>query len=195
LPEQRSHTMKRVLVMIMVLGVLLALISSSSLPVAASGFSAVASSTAPPLLSHSQQYSVDESSDGQTILMNVNDELMVTLQSNHSTGFVWLLDQISDTSVLQKISDVYIPSSHLGGMGSEVWTFKAIKNGTSTIFMEYSQPWDGGTKEARTFDLNVNVTPIPASASSNLSVLFVICSFTVLIVLFISRRRRSSLHS
>jgi predicted secreted protein len=39
----------------------------------------------------------------------------------------------------------------------EFWTFKALMKGTSTISMEYSQPWDGGTKKAQTFSLTVTV--------------------------------------
>ena len=28
-----------------------------------------------------------------------------------------------------------------GTAGEEVWTFKALKKGTTTIYMEYSRPW------------------------------------------------------
>jgi len=44
---------------------------------------------------------------------------------------------------------------HVGAGGEEVWTFKALKPGTSSLSMEYSQPWDGGTKAGQTFVLNV----------------------------------------
>jgi len=45
----------------------------------------------------------------------------------------------------------------VGAGGEEVWTFKALKAGTSKISMEYSQSWEGGMKAAETFALTVVV--------------------------------------
>ncbi len=45
----------------------------------------------------------------------------------------------------------------VGADGIEVWTFKALKIGTSDISMEYSQPWEGGEKDAYGFFLTVVV--------------------------------------
>jgi len=44
-----------------------------------------------------------------------------------------------------------------GTPGKEVWTFKALKQGKSIISMEYSRPWEGGTKAEWTFVLTVVV--------------------------------------
>ncbi|MFC1983316.1 protease inhibitor I42 family protein, partial [Chloroflexota bacterium] len=44
-----------------------------------------------------------------------------------------------------------------GTPGQEVWTFKALKKGTTTVFMEYSRPWEGGEKGEWTFNLTVTV--------------------------------------
>ena len=106
-----------------------------------------------------EQVSVDASSTGKSITMSVGDTLVVTLQSNASTGFSWQLDQISDTSVLEKTNNQYVaPATPMpGAPGSEVWTFEALKSGTSAILMEYSQPFAGGIKGAQTFSLTVNV--------------------------------------
>jgi len=85
--------------------------------------------------------------------------LSVTLESNVSTGFSWQLVQISDPTVLSQTGNQYIAPtpSQPGAAGSEVWTFSALKTGTSAILMDYSQPWAGGIKGARTFSLTVNV--------------------------------------
>ncbi|MCD6567992.1 MAG: protease inhibitor I42 family protein [Dehalococcoidia bacterium] len=45
----------------------------------------------------------------------------------------------------------------VGAPGKEVWTFEALEKGSSTISMEYSQPWEGGEKAAQTFSLTVVV--------------------------------------
>jgi inhibitor of cysteine peptidase len=61
---------------------------------------------------------------------------------------------------LQKVDQKYEPpaeGSMVGAPGKEIWTFKALKKGQSSISMEYSQPWEGGTKAAETFQLTVVV--------------------------------------
>ena len=44
-----------------------------------------------------------------------------------------------------------------GTAGQEIWTFKALRPGTSTISMDYSRPWEGGEKGEWTFKLTVVV--------------------------------------
>ncbi len=91
--------------------------------------------------------------------MSVGDTLVVTLASNASTGFSWQLVQISDPSVLQQVGQQFNqpPTPVPGAPGTEVWTFKALKTGTSAILMEYSQPFSGGIKGAQTFSLTIVV--------------------------------------
>ena len=84
----------------------------------------------------------------------------MTLISNGSTGFLWSdAAQLSDPLVLSQSSHQYVPP--LGGAdgaaGKEVWTFEALKKGTCTIHLEYSQSWVGGEKAHWTFDLDVSV--------------------------------------
>lgn len=85
----------------------------------------------------------------------------VKLCSNATTGYRWSESaQISDPAVVQQIShQVVAPedTSIVGAPGNEVWTFKALKKGTSTVKMEYSRPWEGGEKGTWTFQLNVTV--------------------------------------
>ena len=91
----------------------------------------------------------------------INGFLTVILCSNPTTGFRWSESaQISDQAVLEQIDHVFVPpeaENIVGGAGKEVWTFKALKEGNSTISMEYSRPWEGGEKGEWTFDLTVVV--------------------------------------
>jgi inhibitor of cysteine peptidase len=95
----------------------------------------------------------------------VGDILTVTLCSNPSTGFEWAESaQISDQTVVQQTDHKYVAPEAAGGAtpaigtpGQEVWTFKALKKGTSTIYVEYSRPWEGGEKGEWTFHLTVVV--------------------------------------
>jgi len=88
------------------------------------------------------------------------DSFTVTLCSNPTTGFEWEPARISDQTVFQETDHEFVPSQAKGvegAPGKEVWTFKALKKGTSTVSMEYSRPWAGGEKGAWTFVLTVIV--------------------------------------
>ena len=114
----------------------------------------VACSVAPSLVS------VDASYSGRQVEVAVGGSVIVNLESNASTGFQWVLVNIGDETVLRKTSNTYVAPEDTGMVGvpgEEIWTFTALKKGTSTIAMEYSQPWAGGTKAAETFDLIVVV--------------------------------------
>ena len=87
----------------------------------------------------------------------------VKLCSNPTTGFKWSENaQISDTAVLVQENHKFIgpesePPPPPGTPGQEVWTFKALKEGSSTIVFEYSRPWEGGEKGEWTCTVNVIV--------------------------------------
>ena len=76
----------------------------------------------------------------------------VTLCSNPSTGFEWSEEaQITSLAVLKQEEHTFIsPESDSppppGTPGQEVWTFQALKQGSSAVSLEYSQPWGGGEK-------------------------------------------------
>ena len=107
--------------------------------------------------SSAKQVSADESSSGKQMDIAVGGTLTVTLDSNQTTGYSWGLKEISDTGILEKTDNKYVAptSSLMGAGGKEVWTFKALAPGTTTLSMEYSQPWAGGQKAAKNFTLTV----------------------------------------
>lgn len=96
----------------------------------------------------------------QEVEVAVGDSLTVTLCSNPTTGFKWSESaEISDRAVLQQTKHEFLsPKGDLvGAAGQEVWTFKALKPGTTELSMEYSRPWEGGEKAEWTFVLTVVV--------------------------------------
>jgi predicted secreted protein len=95
-----------------------------------------------------------------SVQLAVGGTLTVALSSNGSTGFEWSNPaQISDLSVLSQLDHRYVPPSGggTGAGGLEIWTFRALKKGNCTVYLEYSQPWNGGVKAAWTFRLAVAV--------------------------------------
>jgi predicted secreted protein len=96
---------------------------------------------------------VDLSNSGNQVTMSVGESLVITLPSDASTGLSWS-SWISDEAILQQSDHEYI--GQVGAVGKEIWTFKALMEGTCTIEMEYEQPQEE-TTPAPTFDLTVEV--------------------------------------
>ena len=108
------------------------------------------------------QISVDASYSGEGFGIAIDSpSLTVALPSNPSTGFEWELTEISDQTVLNQTDHQYVhpeDTGMVGVPGKEIWTFKALSEGNSTVTMEYSQLWVNGTKAAETFNMTVCVS-------------------------------------
>lgn len=109
--------------------------------------------------------SIDELSNAKNITRAITvlqgGVVTVTLGSNPTTGFSWGdTARISDQAVLQQTGTQFLTpeaTGMVGVPGNQVWTFKALQKGTTTVSMEYSQPWAGGQKGVWTFQLTVTV--------------------------------------
>jgi len=100
------------------------------------------------------------SSVSEEVEIAVGGSLVVHLESNPTTGFKWELSDITDQTVLKQDGEAeFVPPEEAipGAGGKEIWTFEALKAGTSTISMEYSRPWEGGEKAEWTYTLTVTV--------------------------------------
>jgi inhibitor of cysteine peptidase len=94
------------------------------------------------------------------ITVSAGGSFKVSLESNATTGFSWPEQaEIGNTAVVEQKDHEYLaPTSDLmGAPGKEVWTFKALKKGTTVIAMQYSRPWEGGEQAEWTFNLTVTV--------------------------------------
>jgi len=95
--------------------------------------------------------------------VQVGETFTVNLCSNPSTGFEWSEKaQISDPAVLKLEDHEFIgpesePPPPPGTPGQEVWTFKTLSQGSSTIYLEYGRPWEGGEKGEWACTVNVVV--------------------------------------
>ena len=93
----------------------------------------------------------------------VNSILTITLPSNASTGYKWQDSAtVADKTVLSQTDNQTVApaaGSPPGAWGKQVWKFKALKAGVTTISMEYGRPWAGGEKGDWKFNLKVTVSP------------------------------------
>jgi predicted secreted protein len=187
--------MKKGVVLPALIGVLLVLVFTLAVPVAASEISTVDPVTAGTARTP-QHFSVNESNNGDSIMIGLNDELLVVLSSTQSSGFRWKLNRISNPDVLQALSNTWIapssPTVTTGINGTEVWIFKALDYGISGISMEYNQPRASSANATGTFDINVNVKITGVPASTNLGMILMIAGFAGagIMVFWLTARKR-----
>jgi inhibitor of cysteine peptidase len=102
-----------------------------------------------------------EGNNGQNLNLRVNEEVMIKLESNITTGFKWNLSSETDTGIVSFISSEYKQAStdkKLVGAGSyETFTFKAKSKGSTAIILTYNKPWEDGIAPLKTFKINIVV--------------------------------------
>ena len=108
----------------------------------------------------SDVYFIKHSHVSKEVELAAGDPFTVTLCSDRTTGFQWPESaQIDDQSVLEQLAHRFVPPEEdvLEAAGEEIWTFKALKEGYTEVFMEYSRPWEDGKEVEWTFRLFVVV--------------------------------------
>jgi C1A family cysteine protease/predicted secreted protein len=119
--------------------------------------------------------------NGRQIELNESQVLVISLEGNPSTGYIWEVEQIDKKILRQKGKTEFEPESHLpgapgllGAPGKQILRFEAVAASRTTLRLVYRRPWEKGVKPARTFLLQVKgvgpftdvksptPTPIPA---------------------------------
>ena len=94
----------------------------------------------------------------------------VILCSTPASGFKWQDEaEISTESILEQVSHIVEVTSFIDVSSHEVWTFEALKEGKSSIYLEYNRPWVSDNQSFWSFNLDVVVTDefgIPPSSST-----------------------------
>lgn len=94
---------------------------------------------------------------GSSVEAAVGDEIVITLESNVTTGYAWTLVTEPESEVLDLVDSEYVaPDTDLvGAGGEEVWTFVATGEGTTALAMSYQR--SSGDVAGEPFDLTVVV--------------------------------------
>ena len=82
---------------------------------------------------------------GQTVTIGVNQEFIIALGSNLTTGYSW--QESHDQSMLELLEKTYKEKAQEGVVGAggvEYFRFKAVQTGQTEITLTYEQPWEGG---------------------------------------------------
>ena len=101
---------------------------------------------------------IDEADNRGEVVLNVGDTLLLSLESNPTTGYGWEIAEI-DQSILREASHEYeVESSDLVGSGGrEIWRFDALAAGSTTLQLKYTRPWEEGVEPEKIFSVQVVV--------------------------------------
>ena len=97
---------------------------------------------------------------GQTINIGVNQEFVIALGSNPTTGYMW--QESYDENILELVEKTYelgkeAKEGMVGAGGVEYFRFKTLKAGETEITLVYKRPWEEPTPEdvAKVFTVNI----------------------------------------
>jgi inhibitor of cysteine peptidase len=126
---------------------------------------------AAPCLTSSVLSNVPASDDDRTSVAFSGvpgDTFPLRLSTNPSTGYSWSIGQQPDAKVvcLLQTSMVKAAVALTGAPQSQVWTFRAVSPGTTTLTLIYARPFDHGAAPAKTVTLTFTVAPGPAPTAS-----------------------------
>jgi len=97
--------------------------------------------------------------DGALRKVKVGEDIILTLESNPTTGYQWQLAQPIDDKIISFKSLRYqMPNTkRIGAGGFEIWTFKALSRGETKIALKYVRAWEKDTLpiKAQVFDVQV----------------------------------------
>lgn len=94
------------------------------------------------------------------LTLHGGQQLILTLPSNPTTGFRWVLRDAAP-GVLQSLGpEVYSnpeDAGLVGSAGQSTWRFQARQTGAGHLLLTYQRPWEIGVAPAKTFDCSLRV--------------------------------------
>ena len=105
---------------------------------------------------------VDDDDNGSKVTLKQDQRLVVTLESNPSTGYTWAVVENPDSILAQQgESEFLLPEQTdppmVGAGGWEVFRFKAISAGQETLELIYRRSWETDVEPIKTFSIDVTV--------------------------------------
>jgi len=81
----------------------------------------------------------------ENIETRLGEDLVITLESNPTTGYSWRLSEPLP-GILELVGKEFKPAENMeniaGAGGIEEWTLKSIEKGRAAVSFEYVRPWE-----------------------------------------------------
>ena len=101
---------------------------------------------------------LNDKDNGKTVKVAVDGTVILSLESNATTGFSWTKADKVDKDILKLEKNDYMqspnPNGLLGVGGTTVIVYRALKKGKAKIDLTYMQPWNPDSE----FNTNYSVT-------------------------------------
>ena len=95
---------------------------------------------------------------GSTQMMQVGQQLRLSLDSNPTTGYQWAVDGDIPMPLAQSDEATFAASSSaIGSGGTEVWAFVARAAGQGTLKLKYWRSFEATTPPVKSFEVKVDV--------------------------------------
>jgi inhibitor of cysteine peptidase len=98
--------------------------------------------------------------DDHPMHVRLDAEFVVTLEANWTTGYRWQVARPLDGRIVKFVSNRYFTITQpglVGAPGREVWTFRAVGRGATSIAFQYVRPWEKDVAPVRTLTCGVVV--------------------------------------
>jgi inhibitor of cysteine peptidase len=107
---------------------------------------------------NSGRIKIDKASNGQTIEMKVGQKLVLSLESNPTTGYNWEIIAIDEAILKPSGEAEYESDSKLIGSGGILtYNFEAVQMGSSTVKLIYHRSWEKDVAPLQEFNITVVV--------------------------------------
>ena len=98
---------------------------------------------------------------GQTIDIGVNQQFVIALGSNPTTGYSW--QESHDAAMVELMEKIYKEVAKQGVVGAggvEYFRFKALETGETDITLVYKRPWEQEIFAQKVFTINMGASRI-----------------------------------
>jgi inhibitor of cysteine peptidase len=93
---------------------------------------------------------------GSTVSLNSGDTVILELEENPTTGYVWKVEEL-DSRILELTGeDLHAAGGGIGAGGTRKMTFKAIGAGASLLRLKCARPWEPDAPSS-TFSVTIDV--------------------------------------
>ena len=104
---------------------------------------------------------ISEKDDGGAIELNTGQQLILTLNSNPTTGYSWQVLEIDEAVLRQVGSSEYTqnPAAEqvVGAGGTDTFRFEAVDSGEFKLTLGYARPWEERSDAIEFFQITIIV--------------------------------------
>jgi inhibitor of cysteine peptidase len=102
-----------------------------------------------------------EEDAGTTVALAVGDSLVVTLESNASTGYAWeVVAPLPESLEQEGEPEYFAPEDQdvVGAPGAQEFTFAVVSAGTGALDLAYVRPWEEDVEPEATYEVTIEVS-------------------------------------